>query len=181
MAISHIPRSVGHNFAPEYQISSIPYVIDFATVTFTTKKFIKRDSDSLIVAETTAAGADNDAVTSLGKIPLEDLFADLTTQTVSQVNAKGGFTVTAAVKELKLPKISRWIQFLPSAGGAGIDVKFSRINSPEVSFGSNSYPLEIRCVNLYFGTNTVGKILVGLTSIDRSEFTEVVETFLEVT
>ncbi len=26
MAISHIPRSVGHNFVPEYQISAIPYV-----------------------------------------------------------------------------------------------------------------------------------------------------------
>ena len=28
MAISHIPRSVGHNFAPEYQISAVPYFID---------------------------------------------------------------------------------------------------------------------------------------------------------
>jgi hypothetical protein len=26
MAISHIPRSVGHNFAPEYQISAVPYM-----------------------------------------------------------------------------------------------------------------------------------------------------------
>ena len=26
MAISHIPRSVGHNFTPEYQISAIPYM-----------------------------------------------------------------------------------------------------------------------------------------------------------
>ena len=26
MAISHIPRSVGHNFVPEYQISAIPYM-----------------------------------------------------------------------------------------------------------------------------------------------------------
>jgi hypothetical protein len=25
MAISHIPRSVGHNFVPEYQISAVPY------------------------------------------------------------------------------------------------------------------------------------------------------------
>ena len=25
MAISHIPRSVGHNFAPEYQISAVPF------------------------------------------------------------------------------------------------------------------------------------------------------------
>ena len=26
MAISHIPRSVGHNFAPEYQVSAVPYM-----------------------------------------------------------------------------------------------------------------------------------------------------------
>jgi len=26
MAISHIPRSVGHNFTPEYQISAIPFM-----------------------------------------------------------------------------------------------------------------------------------------------------------
>ncbi len=26
MAISHIPRSVGHNFTPEYQISAVPYM-----------------------------------------------------------------------------------------------------------------------------------------------------------
>ena len=26
MAISHIPKSVGHNFTPEYQISAVPYM-----------------------------------------------------------------------------------------------------------------------------------------------------------
>ena len=30
MAISHIPKTVGHNFAPEYQISSVPYIIDLS-------------------------------------------------------------------------------------------------------------------------------------------------------
>ena len=29
MAISHIPRSVGHNFTPEYQISAVPYMRAF--------------------------------------------------------------------------------------------------------------------------------------------------------
>ena len=178
MAISHIPRSVGHNFAPEYQISSIPYVIDLdGGNNVTTKKYIERDSDKLIVAETTAAGDDGDAVTSLGKIPIGDI-VDINNQTVAGL--KAGFTLTAAVKQIELPKISRWIQFHPD-GNDGIDVKFGRTRSDSVNFqGSVSYPLEIRCVNLYFGTNTVGKILVGLTSIDRSEFTEVVETFLEV-
>ena len=178
MAISHIPRSVGHNFAPEYQISSVPYVIDLdGGNNVTTKKYIERDSDKLIVAETTPAGDAGNAVTSLGKILIEDLFVDVGDQTVGGL--KGGFTVTDAVKQIELPKISRWIQFHPS--GAGIDVKFGRTRSDSVLFkDSISYPLEIRCVNLYFGDNTVGKILVGLTSIDRSEFTEVVETFLEV-
>ena len=27
MAISHIPRSVGHNYLPEYQISAVPYTL----------------------------------------------------------------------------------------------------------------------------------------------------------
>ena len=27
MAISHIPRSVGHNYLPEYQISAVPYAL----------------------------------------------------------------------------------------------------------------------------------------------------------
>ena len=152
MAISHIPRSVGHNFAPEYQISAVPYVIDLSNAAIVTKKFIKRDSDDLIVAETTATGDDDHAVTSLGKIPLEDLFNDPTIQTVAQVTAKGGFSLTAPVNELKLPKISRWIQFLPTgAANEAIDVKFSRIKSAEITFTSDSYPLEIRCVNLYLG------------------------------
>ena len=177
MAISHIPRSVGHNFAPEYQISAVPYVIDLDDGNnVTTKKYIERDSDKLIVAETTAAGANDHAVISLGKIPIEDI-VDINNQTVGGL--KVGFTVTDVVKQIELPKISRWVQFHPS--GAGIDVKFGRTRSESVLFkDSISYPLEIRCVNLYFGQNTVGKILVGLTSIDRSEFTEVVETFLEV-
>ena len=177
MAISHIPRSVGHNFAPEYQISAVPYVIDLDDGNnVTTKKYIERDSDKLIVAETTAAGANDHAVISLGKIPIEDI-VDINNQT--EGGLKVGFTVTDVVKQIELPKISRWVQFHPS--GAGIDVKFGRTRSESVLFkDSISYPLEIRCVNLYFGQNTVGKILVGLTSIDRSEFTEVVETFLEV-
>ena len=35
MALSHIPRSVGHNFLPEYQISAIPYMRTFAINTLT--------------------------------------------------------------------------------------------------------------------------------------------------
>ena len=35
MALSHIPRSVGHNFLPEYQISAIPYMRTFVINTLT--------------------------------------------------------------------------------------------------------------------------------------------------
>ena len=59
-------------------------------------------------------------------------------------------------------------------GFSGTDISKSRL----ITHTSDSYPLEIRCTNLYFSGIPDGKLLVGLTSIDRSEFTEVVETFL---
>ena len=187
MAISHIPRSVGHNFAPEYQISSVPYIVDLSTDLVNTY-FIKRNADNVVVGhsetadgfvETNGVAADidifnDDVVVGDGIIQDSEKKAD---------NLKNTFT-RVEVKTLKLPKISRWIQFLPATAGAGaksIIVGFSRTDiskSRLITYTSDSYPLEIRCTNLYFSGNPDGKLLVGLTSIDRSEFTEVVETFL---
>ena len=105
------------------------------------------------------------------------------------------------VKVIELPKISQWIQFVPTlASDVGIVVGFSRKDihlGNTIQFLDNSrptpqggdadtaqsmfypVPLKLRCTNLYFTTTGIaGKLLVGLTSIDRSEFTEVVETFL---
>ena len=138
MAISHIPRSVGHNFTPEYQISAIPYV-------------------------------------RTGKI------ANYDNGTTLSVNNSGGQAQTIFVVEL--PKISQWLQFKASAG---LSVYFCKEDAANKKNGivldtSRTYPLDIRCVNLYFHDDDDQKdleILAGLTSINRQEFTDVVETFL---
>ena len=180
MSISHIPRSVGHNFTPEYQISSIPYVVDLSSDLVSTF-FVKKNDNSAVVGH---SETNNGFVHTHGVVPDTDIFTDTSGDGVIQDsekkanNLKAGFTLVE-VKTLKLPKISRWIQFLPT--GNGIDVAFSRTDillENFLTFTSNSSQLEIRCTNLYFDTKQNGKIAVGLTSIDRSEFTEVVETFL---
>ena len=180
MAISHIPRSVGHNFTPEYQISSIPYVVDSSN----TRNF---KLVRLVNAPNTVIGFSDSAT---GKVTILDSNLNLTT--VFNDNSGNGTiedsemtadNIKAAYElvnkpVIELPKISRWVQFLPSNS---IKVAFSRKDIAEgrfANFQSRSFPLKIRCTNLYFDAPPTGKILVGLTSIDRSEFTEVVETFL---
>ena len=184
MAISHIPRSVGHNFAPEYQISAVPYIVDFNADLVNTY-FIKRNADNVVVGRSETIGG---LVDLNGKALDTDIFEPggdgvLQDSEKRADNLKNTFT-RVEVQTLKLPKISRWIQFLPNTTGGGaksIIVGFSRTDiskSRLITYTSDSYPLEIRCTNLYFSGNPDGKLLVGLTSIDRSEFTEVVETFL---
>ena len=140
MAISHIPRSVGHNFLPEYQISAIPYVRTGVINTY-----------------------DNGTTLSVNR----DL--DNAAQIIFVV---------------EFPKITQWLQFKASAG---LSVYFSSKDAANQKNGivldtNRTYPLDIRCVNLYFHDDDDGKsleILAGLTTIDRSEFTSVIETFLE--
>ena len=151
--------------------------------------------------QTAAAGANTDLVKSFGRVEDSVLFDDVADRTVDGL--KAGFSTTNAVQIVELPKISSWIQFLPKTGnGNGIEFAFSRKDI--LNFGGNTgniikvtdnfnpadnsvqnqfylKPLNIRCTNIYLTANgDQGKILVGLTTIDRSEFTEVVETFLEV-
>ena len=139
MAISHIPRSVGHNFAPEYQISAIPYVRTGAI----------QDYDNGSTLTVANSGAENQTI----------------------------FVV-------ELPKISQWLQF---KAGAALSVYFCSEDAANKKNGivlstTRTYPLHLRCVNLYFHDDDKAKnleVVAGLTTIDRSEFTNVVETFLE--
>ena len=139
MAISHIPRSVGHNFAPEYQISAIPYI-------------------------------------RTGEINTYD---NGTTLTVADGN---GDNQTIYVVEF--PKITQWLQFKAEEA---LSVYFSSKDAANEKNGivlntSRTYPLDIRCVNLYFHNDDNAKeleIVAGLTSINRQEFTNVIEAFLE--
>jgi len=140
MAISHIPRSVGHNFAPEYQISAVPFFID-------------------------ADGG-----------------------TVIRANAQGKVVDAneTQIEEVKLPKISQWLQF-NNASGDAVTVYFSRKEAVGgtkkgiiVADGITTRPLRIRCSSLYFVNNVAANfhIVAGLTSIDSKEFENVVEAFL---
>lgn len=189
MAISHIPRSVGHNFAPEYQISAAPFIVDLTTATST--YIIKRDNDNVIVGTAEAA---NGFVTTNGNALDADIFNDLDVnpdgiQDDEKLadNLKAGFS-SVEVKKIELPKISQWIQFIPTPSNAtGIIVGFSKsdiaksntLQFLETNTVKPPVPFKIRCTNLYFTSNGIaGKLLVGLTSIDRSEFANVIETFL---
>ena len=206
MAISHIPRSVGHNFAPEYQISAVPYVVDLENAASTTSTFIilskngnKGVPDNTVVGEASAS----DGIVTMGNtaVNLTDVFNDTNASTTIEEAERKANNLTAdfeavEIKVLKLPTISQWIQFIPKAADpAGIIAGFSRTDihiGNTIHFLDNSapgdaaaqsmfypVPLKIRCTNLYFNKdNLKGKLLIGLTSIDRSEFTEVIETFL---
>ena len=140
MAISHIPRSVGHNFLPEYQISAIPYSRTGVINTY-----------------------DNG-------IPLS----------INRDNDNAAQTIYV----VEFPKITQWLQF---KAGAALIVYFSSKDAANQKNGfaldtNRTYPLDIRCVNLYFHNADNAKsleILAGLTTIDRTEFNSVVETFLE--
>ena len=137
MAISHIPRSVGHNFTPEYQISAIPYIKSGVINTY-----------------------DNGSPAQYGG---------------DGVN----------IWTVELPKISQWLQFKTKTDA--VTVYFSKNDAKAevdgISIGANTTTriMKIRCVNLYFNNANQAhelEIRTGLTSIDRSEFTNVVETFL---
>ena len=179
MAISSVPYTIGHNYVPEYQISSLPYIVDLANDLVDTF-FIKRNADNVVVG---INEVEDGLVVTNGKALDTDIFEPgidgvLQDSEKRANNLKVGFT-QVTVQTLKLPKISKWIQFLPADGD--IDVGFSRSDiskSRFLTYTADSYPLEARCVNLYFGPNQNGKLLVGLTTINRSAFTEAVETFL---
>lgn len=132
--ISNIPRSVGHNFVPEYQISAIPYIRT----------------------------------------------GDINTYDNGDPLVENGVNVYV----VEFPKITQWLQF---KAGAGLSVYFSEKDARAGANGiildtSRTHPLNLRCVNLYFNTADNAKsleIVAGLTTINRREFTDVVETFLE--
>ena len=138
MAISHIPRSVGHNFTPEYQISAVPFM------------------RSLTVNEAAPLVSEGDNILS--------------------------FT---------FPKITQWLSFKTLAN-VSVTVYFCKEDAEAKKDGlivdaETTLPLHIRCTKLYFNNtaaaggdqNKAIQVRAGLTSIEASEFNNVVETFLE--
>ena len=147
MAISSIPRSVGHNFLPEYQISSIPY--------------IRKTSDAEDIVVNNADGSID-----------------------TSANPNNPGADQTVIKRILFPKITSRIQFNATTA---VNVYFSKIdaltltasNSLSLSLGEKTLPLSLRCTALYFNNPANDlEIIAGLTSINSSEFSEVVETFL---
>ena len=139
MAISHIPKSVGHNFTPEYQISAVPY--------------------------------------------MRSLTIDLAAPLVTEGND---------ILSFSFPKITQWLSFKTGAG-VSVTVYFCKEDAVAKKDGlivsaETTFPLYLRCTKLYFNDLADGdggdrdkviQVRAGLTSIDASEFNNVVETFLE--
>lgn len=148
MGLSSIPRGVGHNFTPEYQISAVPY----SRTTDQTERIVVKDADGSIVI------GGNPALPGAGN---------------------------TTIRRILLPKISSWIQFTASDA---VNVYFSKkdaltptsANSLSLGAGESTLPLKIRCSALYFIDAVANnlQINIGLTTIESSEFTETVETFL---
>jgi len=137
MAISSIPRSVGHNFVPEYQISAVPYM------------------RSLIVGNSMIDEDDD-------------------------------------IRSFSFPKITQWLSFKTDAN-TSLSVYFCKEDASTSSNGlvldsETTIPMYLRCTKLYFNNTAAAnggdkgktvQVRAGLTSIDASEFNNVVETFLK--
>ena len=184
MAISHIPRSVGHNFTPEYQISGIPFAINLnGNTSSTIKRIAVRKADGLVVG-TLIHGNDN--VTNNGVLTDADIFNDVNTKT--KAGLKGTFGV---IRKIEFPKIVQWVKFYCQKEADSI-YYFSRNEASRTLLSkltvtditgvagqhNSTEPLYMRFVDLYVSdSNMDTQIVAGLTTIDRSEFTEVVEKF----
>ncbi len=192
MAISHIPRSVGHNFTPEYQISGVPYVT--STALSVTKRIVVREADGLVVG--TMPHTEGSSITTNGVLPDAEIFTDVNIKT--KAGLKNEFEV---ILKLELPKITKWIIFKSGAAASmlyflcrkeaalgsnsnsiiRVDRTFKGVNtsSQDVFERGETLPLNLRLVNIYMidGAANNAQIIAGLTTIDRSEFTEVVEKF----
>jgi hypothetical protein len=188
MAISNIPRSVGHNFTPEYQISAVP----FFALNSDADRVVVNINTGKIVATVNPVNDDNlgdDIWTRIDPtLNDNDLKANNLAATIVS-NLNNGYKV---IRKYEFKKITQWLQFKqPALDNANdrIKIYFSRSeagsqsnNCIELSGNESTLVLPIRCVNIYMNdvvlANLNLQIRAGLTSIDRSEFTEVVETFL---
>ena len=175
---------VGHNFTPEYQISAVPYCVTTGDTNL--ERIVVRKADGLVVG-TTVHGNEGQTVTTNGLVADNLIFTDVGSKVDNGLT--NDFVI---IKRLVIPYITQWIQIIP--GSTAAFIYFGRthaangnttrgiktLTNTENNTLELSHPLSIRCTNLYFPdtVNENVRIYMGLTSIDRSEFTEVVERFL---
>ena len=150
MGLASIPRGVGHNFTPEYQISAVPY----SRTTDQSERIVVKDADGSIVVggNPAAPGAGN---TTIRRI----LFPKITQWIHFKADAANAVNVYFSKKDALTPTTN---------------------NSLKLAAAEETLPLRIRCAAVYFidGVANNLQINAGLTAIQSEEFTEVVETFL---
>ena len=172
MSISHIPRGVGHNFVPEYQISSVLYstsVLDrtsnLSFVLVQKQRTINGQANQDSFREVGFASAE----ASNGDITLTITDADTTPEIVFGVDNNGDANpakvsnLTAnfvLVRKLSLPKISSWIQLENTVNSDKI-IYFSKkdvinhSNFIKLASEEKTVPLKLRVTDLYFRNSTL--------------------------
>tara|TARA_B100001989_G_scaffold103913_1_gene72703 strand:- start:3074 stop:3532 length:459 start_codon:yes stop_codon:yes gene_type:complete len=148
MAISHIPRSVGHNFLPEYQISSVPFVRLSSQAT----KIVVNNAKGTIVE-----GADP-ANPGAGKTTIERILFPKITSWI-QFEATSAINVYFSKKDALTPTINNSLKLAANEKTLPLDIRCTSI-----------YFVNNPANNL--------QITAGLTTIESEEFTETIETFL---
>ena len=119
MAISHIPRSVGHNFAPEYQISAIPYCVQLNTSTPNRERIIVQKTTGKLAA--TDPSNDGNLVLAPGSGFTENDIKDNDGGTFTVNNLDNSFQ---EIYKVKLPKIAQWIQVKNPSGDHSLSIWF---------------------------------------------------------
>ena len=172
MAISHIPKSVGHNFLPEYQISSVLYS------TSTTDRTNKLTFVLVQKQRTINGQANQDSFREVGFSSSEAANGDVTltitdddtTPVIVFGDAGGGNPNPAKVsnltgnfvlvRKLSLPKISSWVQLENTVNSDRI-IYFSKkdvinhSNFIRLASEEKTVPLKLRLTDLYFRNSTL--------------------------
>ena len=203
MAISHIPRSVGHNFAPEYQISAIPYFIQLNANTPGEERIVVHKSTGTIAATDPQENGNLVLITTSGFT--ENDLKDDDNGTFTTSNLHGDFAI---IYRIKLPKIAQWIQ-VKNIGTSKIHEIQGGAPADDITFTTNlslwfhpkgaannsvngkflisaneiSDVYHLRFTTIYLQNSnanfsTGAELRIGLTTIEASEFNDVVETFL---
>jgi len=151
MAISNIPRSVGHNFLPEYQLSGVP----FSRGTSQAERIVVANANGAIVlgADPDNPGDNNSAIYRL-------TFPKITSSIHFKAGAEAA-NVYFSKKDAAADTTSNALSI-----DAGESTFHYEIRCTALYF--NTLPADVNEL----------RVNAGLTTIDSVEFNETVETFL---
>ena len=173
MAISHIPKSVGHNFVPEYQISSAFYSTSPADRTSNLSFVLvqkQRRIDGINNEDSFREVGFSSDETANGDVTLTILDDDTSAEDVFGVDGNGDAkpskvsNLTAnfvIVRKLSLPKISSWIQLENTTDQGDRIIYFSKkdvinhSNFIRLASEEKTAPLRLRLTDLYFRNSTL--------------------------